>query len=189
MAKIWKYGIVFFVLCGLIMHKEEDMMAAMMDTPYVVLDLVVTLISSACLWGGFLKIIEKTGFMNYFSFLLRPILRWIYGSILEKEHVYDYIASNMAANLLGLGTLATISGLKAFQTLHAYNPHPQYPSKPMLTLVIMNTAGLCLFPSSMIMLRKQFSSHHLYAFYPYMLCISFIIIVFGLFIQKVIDHE
>lgn len=189
MAKIWRYGMVIFLICGLLLHKEEDMVNAMMDTPYMVLDLVMTLILSSCLWGGFLNVIEKTGFMNYFAFLLRPVLRFIYGDVLNQEHVYAYISSNVVANLLGLGTLATLSGIKAFQRLNELNPHSSYPTRPMLTLVIMNTAGLCLFPSSMIMLRKQFGSTSLYAFYPYMLVISMTIIIVGLIIQRMIDHE
>ena len=71
MAKLWRYGMILFLICGLVMHHEEAMVNAMMETPYMVLDLVITLILSACLWGGFLNIIEKSGFMDYFAFLLK----------------------------------------------------------------------------------------------------------------------
>ncbi|MEG0277055.1 MAG: hypothetical protein RR630_08490 [Coprobacillus sp.] len=189
MARIWKWSIVIFLLCGLLLNREEDMMTALMDTPYQVLDLVMTVILSAALWGGFLKIIEKTGFMNYFSFLLKPILRLMYGKIIHEDDVYAYISSNVIANLLGLGSLATLSGIKAFVRLNELNPHPSRPSREMLTLIIVNTAGLCLFPSSIIMLRKQFGSASLYEFYPYMLLISITIIIIGLIVQRVIDHE
>lgn len=189
MAKLWRFGMVIFMTCGLLLHKEEQMVNAMMETPYMVMDLVITLVLSACLWGGFLKIIEQTGFMNYFSFILKPILKLIYGDVLKQEKVYAYISSNVIANLLGLGTLATVSGIKAFQRLNELNPSKHTPSREMLTLVIMNTAGLCLFPSSMIMLRKEFGSTSLYAFYPYMMMISVICIIVGLLIQRMIDHE
>ena len=189
MARLWKWSVAIFLLTGLLLHREEDMMSAIMNTPYQVFDLVLTVLLSAALWGGFLKIIEKTGFMNYFSFLFKPILRVIYGPMINKDDVYAYISSNVIANLLGLGSLATLSGIKAFQKLNDLNPHSQRPSREMLTLVIINTAGLCLFPSSLIMLRQQFGSHDIYAFYPYMLLISIVIIVIGLIIQRVIDRE
>lgn len=188
MAKLWKWSVVIFLLTGLLLHREDDMMMAIMDTPYQVFELVMNVILSACLWGGFLNIIEHTGFMNYFSIILKPLLRCIYGPVIFKEDIYSYVSSNVVANLLGLGSLATLSGLKAFLHLHKLNPH-SYPSRPMLTLVIINTAGLCLFPSSLIMLRRQFNSTSLYAFYPYMLFISTIIIVVGLLLQRLIDHE
>lgn len=189
MAKLWKWCVVIFLLIGLLTHHEEEMMNALMETPYMVFDLVKTLILSACLWGGFLHIIEKTGFMNYLSVVLRPVLHLIYGPIIHQQNVYDDLSSNLIANLLGLGTLATLSGIKAFQRLNKFNPHPQKPTRAMLTLVIMNTAGLCLFPSSLLMLRKQFGSSALYEFYPYMLIISLSIIIFGLILQRMIDHE
>lgn len=75
--------------------------------------------------GRFLNIIEKTGFMNYFAVVLKPLLRFIYGPIIEKDHVYDELSSNMIANLLGLGTLATLSGIKAFQRLYTFSPYPK----------------------------------------------------------------
>ena len=127
--------------------------------------------------------------MDYLSFLLKPLLRLIYGPILNKDHVYAYLSSNVVANLLGLGSLATLSGIKAFQRLNELNPHHDRPSREMLTLVIVNTAGLCLFPSSLIMLRQQMGSADIYAFYPYMLMIAITIIVVGLIVQRVIDHE
>ncbi len=189
MAKLWKWCVVIFLMIGLFLHREEEMITALMNTPYLVVDLVMTVVLSACLCGGFLNIIEKTGFMNYLTFVFKSLLKWIYGPIIEKEHVYDDLASNMIANLLGLGSLATLSGLKAFKRLNDLNPSLNKPSRPMLTLVIMNTAGLCLFPSSLIMLRKQFGSTSLYDFYPYMLIISVSIIGIGLIIQRMIDHE
>lgn len=189
MARLWKWSMVLFLLIGLLTHHEETMIQSIMDTPYIAFQLVLTVVLSACLWGGFLNMIKKIGFMNYFSFLFRPILRLMYGSIIDEKEVYEELSSNMIANLLGLGSLATMSGLQAFQHMNQMNPHPSFPSREMLTLVIVNTAGFSLFPSSLIMLRKQFMSKHLYAFYPYMIMISLSIIIIALVIQRLIDHE
>lgn len=189
MARIWKWSVVVFLLIGLCRHQEEAMMTALMDTPFMVWDLLLNVLLAACLWGGFLNIIQKTGFMNYFSIIFKPLFRVIYGPVMKHDDVYTYLSSNVIANLLGLGTLATLSGIKAFQKLQKYNPHPQRPSREMLTLVIINTAGLCLFPSTLFMIRKQMGSQDIYAFYPYMLVIGITIIIIGLIIQRVIDHE
>ncbi len=189
MARIWKWSIVLFLLVGLLSHQEEEMMIALMDTPFMVWDLIINVLLSACLWGGFLNIIQKTGFMNYFSIIFKPVFRIIYGPIIQKKDVYTYLSSNVIANLLGLGTLATISGIKAFQKLQEYNPQKERPSREMLTLVIINTAGLCLFPSTLLTIRQQMGSNDIDAFYPYMLLIGISIIVIGLMIQRMIDHE
>ncbi len=164
MARIWKWSVVVFLIIGLCCHQEEAMMNALMDTPYMVWDLFFNVILSACLWGGFLNVIQN-------------------------KVIYTYLSSNILANLLGLGTLATISGVKAFQKLQELNHHSKCPSRPMLTLVIINTAGLSLFPSTLLMIRQQMGSQDIYAFYPYMLLIGITIIMIGLIMQRVIDHE
>ena len=188
MAKIWTYGMIMFIGCGLILGNSDQMMSAMMDSPFLVIELMMSLVLSGCLWGGFLKIIEKSGFMNYFSFFLRPILKLIYGDVIKKEKVYEYISTNVVANMLGMGTLASVSGIRAFSILNQYNTH-QRPSREMLTLVIFNTAGLTLFPSSILMLRHDFNSQNIYAFYPYMMIISVVVLVIGILIQRMIDNE
>ncbi len=188
MAKLWKWSIVLFFVIGLILHRENEVMSAVINTPFIVLDLLTTVILSACLWGGFLNIIEKTGFMNYLTFIFKPLLKVLYGKVIEHQEVYTCLSSNFIANMLGLVSLATMSGLKAFRYLYHYHTK-ESPSREMLTLVIMNTAGFCLFPSSLIMLRSQFHSQNIYAFYPYMLVISLSIITIGLIIQRMIDHE
>ena len=188
MAKIWSYGMIVFIGCGLILGNSDAMMSAMMDSPFLVIELMMSLVLSGCLWGGFLKIIEMSGFMNYFSFILRPLLKLIYGNVLIHDKVYEYISTNVIANMLGMGTLASVSGLRAFAILNKYNTQKK-PSREMLTLVIFNTAGLTLFPSSILMLRYDFASSNPYAFYPYMIVISVVVLVIGILIQRIIDHE
>ena len=52
----------------------------------MVWDLFFNVILSACLWGGFLNVIQKTGFMNYFSFLLKPLFHLIYEMCIRDSH-------------------------------------------------------------------------------------------------------
>ena len=55
MARIWKWSVVVFLLIGLYRHQEEAMMTALMDTPFMVWDLLLNVLLAACLWGGFLN--------------------------------------------------------------------------------------------------------------------------------------
>ncbi len=157
-----------------------------MNAPKAVYDLVLTLILSACLWGGFLNIIEKSGFMNMFSYILKPLLKLIYGSIINNKSIYNYLSLNVLSNLIGLGTLSCVSGIHAFKEM--YN-EKGYVCREMLTLVIFNSAGFTLYPASIIMLRKSMGSILLYEFYPYMIVISVVVLICGLIVQRVIDHE
>ena len=59
--------------------------------------------------------------MNHLNFLFKPLLRWIYGRCIQDEQIYQALSSNLIANLLGLGTLATMSGLQAISKLKEKN--------------------------------------------------------------------
>lgn len=53
MARLWKWCMVIFLLIGMMLGHEDEMMTSLMNTPFLVFDLVLTLILSASLWGGF----------------------------------------------------------------------------------------------------------------------------------------
>ena len=78
---------MLFLIIGICTNNMNSMMDGIMGVPKVVYDLVLTLILSACLWGGFLNIIEKSGFMNMFSYILKPFLKLIYGSIINNKSI------------------------------------------------------------------------------------------------------
>lgn len=184
MNKFFQYVLILLLIIGFIMNRQSQMLSAILKTPFEVFELAKTLILSLCLWNGLLKIIEASKMMNHFTFLLKPLLKLIYGKCIEEESLYQSLSSNLLANLLGLGTLATLSGLKAIQQLKEKG----YRQAIML-LVVMNTAGFSLLPTTMMTLRQSYHSKHLLDFYPYSLFIGFVISVVGVLIIKVIDHE
>lgn len=186
MDKLFKWGMILFFITGLILGNEKQMMEGIINTPKEVYNLVLMIMLSMCLWGGFLNVIEKSGFMNLFSKFLKPLLKIIYGSIVDDYNIYNHLSLNVIANLLGMGTLATVSGLKAFISMYNYK---KYVCREMITLVVVNCSGLSLFPSSLIMIRKEMGSINLYEFYPYMLFISIFVLISGLIIIRLCYHE
>lgn len=184
MNKFFQYTLIILLIIGFTMNHQQQMLESLLKTPFEVFELTKTLVLSLCLWNGLLKVIQASRMMDHFTFLLRPILKFIYGKCIEEESLYQNLSSNLLANLLGLGTLATLSGLKAIQLLKEKG----YQQAIML-LVVMNTAGFSILPTTMMTLRQSYHSKHLLAFYPYSLFIGFIISVVGILIIKVIDHE
>ena len=89
----------------------------------------------------------------------------------------------MIANLLGLGTLATMSGLQAISKLKEKN----YPLQIKI-LVVINTAGFSILPTTMMTIRQNYHSQNILSFYPYSLFIGFSITIIGIVIIKVIEH-
>ena len=57
MAKVFKFGLVFFVLTAFATNHQNDMFKAILESPNQVFELIKILVLSACLWNGFLNII------------------------------------------------------------------------------------------------------------------------------------
>lgn len=188
MAKVFKLGLIFFILIAFATNNQNKMFEAILQSPQQVFDLIKVLVLSACLWNGFLNIIKASGLIKQLSFLLKPVLKLVYGKAVEDEYVYLYLSTNFIANLLGVGSLASISGLKAMQSLTKYQNNPKIPCKEMMLLVILNTTGLSIIPTTMMTLRQSYGSNDILGFFKYSLAIGIIITVVGIISSKVIEH-
>ena len=91
MAKVFKYGLIFFVLTAFATNRQDEMFKAILSSPNQVFELIKILVLSACLWNGFLNIIKASGLIKQLSFLLKPILKLIYGKAVEDEQIYLYL--------------------------------------------------------------------------------------------------
>ena len=69
-----------------------------------------------------------------------------------------YIASNIAANAMGLGSAATPFGLKAMSELQKINPKKDTATDAMVTFLVLNTSGVTIVPTTTIALRLMHGS-------------------------------
>jgi spore maturation protein A len=110
------------------------------------------------MWTGIMQIAKKSGLVASFTKALRPFLRILYPSIPKDHVVNEYIASNMIANILGLGWAATPMGLMAMKELKKLNHDSEVASCDMCTLLIINISSLQLIPVNVIAYRSQYGS-------------------------------
>ena len=69
------------------------------------------------LWNGMMEIAVKSGLMQRAASMMYPFIHWLFPDIPKGHKANEYIADNMAANILGLGWAATPAGLKAMKEL------------------------------------------------------------------------
>lgn len=188
MAKVFKLGMILFLVVGFINNQQSIMLSKLLETPTQVLELVTILILSACLWNGFLSVMKSGGVIDDFSFVCKPILKMVYGECIGDNDIYVYLSSNFIANLLGLGTLATISGIQAMKQLQCLNSNKNKPSREMLLLVVMNTTGLTLLPTTMMTLRHNMGSIEALGFFKYSFSIGIVITIIGVIVTKVLTR-
>ena len=110
------------------------------------------------LWTGIMQIAEDSNLLEKFSKLVRPLLSKLFPSLPKNHPALGYIASNIAANALGLGSAATPFGLKAMECLQEDNPKKDTATEAMVTFLILNTGGVTIIPTTVIAMRMMYGS-------------------------------
>lgn len=111
------------------------------------------------MWSGFLKIAENSGLLTSLSRRLTPLLRFLFPDLPEDHPVHGYLATNILANVLGLGWAATPAGLRAMKELEALNPRTDgAASRDMCTFLLLNISSLQLLPVNILAYRQQYRS-------------------------------
>ena len=116
MNKIWIWIIVICIFYGIFTGRFDLMANSILALPNESLELVCTLVFSACFWSGIMMILYDSGVIDKLAKLLNPFLRKIMPN-LNDEEAYKYVAMNIAANIFGLGFAATPAGLKAIKRM------------------------------------------------------------------------
>ena len=119
--------------------------------------LIITLLPLIVLWSGIMNIANDSGLLHKFSKILRPFLKRIMPSV-KNDKAMDYISSNIAANMLGLGSAATPFGLKAMKELQKDNKDKDTATDGMITFLVLNTSGVTIIPMTVIALRMAYGS-------------------------------
>lgn len=89
---------------------------------------------------------------------LRPVIKFLFPDVDEKDKAHEEISLNIIANILGLGNASTPLGLKAMESLQKKNDNKKVLSNSMAILVLLNTASIQLIPTTVIAIRSSLNS-------------------------------
>lgn len=109
-------------------------------------------------WSGMLKIAEASGITAGIARLFRPLLSLLFPDLKHDQSALGMISLTIAANLLGLGNVATPLGLKTMERLQSHNSQPERASNSICTFIILIFGGLSIIPSTLIAIRSQSGS-------------------------------
>ena len=121
-------------------------------------ELVISIGGTVCLWNGLMEIMRRSGLSDILARLLAPVIRLLFGRYASDREAASHISQNMAANILGLGSAATPSGLKAAKRLHELSRQYNEPPHAVFLLIIINTASLQLLPTTVAAVRASYGS-------------------------------
>ncbi len=167
---IWAAMIIIGVIYGMFCGQIEVVSNGILDSSKEAVSTCITMLGIMCAWSGLMQVAKEAGIMTRISKILRPFIRFLYPKIVRYDKANEYIVTNMAANILGLGWAATPAGLKAMEELalieeerhkDGYYPNERrnsVASDEMCTFLVMNISSLQLIPVSMIAYRSQYGS-------------------------------
>lgn len=162
-------GIVFAVCTG----QMSAVTDAALDSAGEAISLCITMAGVMALWMGLMEIAEKAGLIDKMTNGISPFLSFLFPKIPKNHPARGYIATNIIANVLGLGWACTPAGLKAMEELSklekergnvayiesgAKEKGVRVASNEMCTFLILNISSLQLIPVNMIAYRSQYGS-------------------------------
>lgn len=161
--------------------------------------LCITMLGVMSFWSGILEIGQSAGLIEQLSKKMRPVLRFLFPKVPADHPANEYIATNMIANILGLGWAATPAGLKAMDALNSLEEDRRKKGKSrhkfgtanneMCTFLIVNISSLQLIPMNMIAYRSQYGSINPAAIVGPALVATSISTLIGIVFSKLMDKK
>ena len=156
--KIWGFFIISGIIYSLFTGNINIINKEILESSTSSFDLMVQMFTVLSLWLGIMKIAEASGLLKKLSSKLSKILKFIFPEIPENHESLSLIASNVIANMAGLGSAATPFGLKAMDELQKINKKKDTASRSMITFLVLNTSGVTIIPTTIISLRMLYKS-------------------------------
>ena len=151
MTVIWAGMTALSLLCALALGNAGGLASAALDGAAQAIQLGISMAGVLCLWMGIMEVMDRAGLATKLAALLRPVLRRLFPDFSNDRGVMDTIASNVSANLLGLGNAATPLGMEAARRMARRTPGVAGDSLCML--VVCNTASIQLIPTTVASVR------------------------------------
>ena len=185
---IWSFMILAGILYGALTGNLTSMTENILDSAGEAVSLCLSMVGIVGFWMGLMEIGQQCGLMDKMTTGIGPFLNFMFPRIPKKHPAREYIATNIIANVLGLGWACTPAGLKAMEelaNLEMERGNPEYlqdekavlqsadmkhkattgtmtqgrsASNEMCTFLILNISSLQLIPVNMIAYRSRYGS-------------------------------
>lgn len=167
---IWAVMILLAVVYAAFTGRMSDVTNAALNSAGEAISLCLTMAGVVALWMGLMEIAKKAGLIERLTKGISPFLTFLFPRIPRDHPAREYIATNIIANVLGLGWACTPAGLKAMEEMAKLEEERGTPgygaetktqrsaSNEMCSFLILNISSLQLIPVNMIAYRSQYGS-------------------------------
>jgi len=181
---IWAIMILVGIGVGLATGRMEEIGNGALESAGNAVTVCITMMGILSMWTGLMQVARASDLLKKMSQGLRPVLRFLFPALPDGSLAAEYIATNMVANILGLGWAATPAGISAMEELAKIEEKrgtagyaemttgikrreengelteniTRVASREMCTLLVINMSSLQLIPINMIAYRSQYGS-------------------------------
>lgn len=114
---IWAFMILVGVVYGVCTGQVDRITVGALEGAGDAVSLCVTMAGVMALWMGIMEIAKQAGLITGLARGISPFLDLMFPRIPKGHEAREYIATNLIANVLGLGWACTPAGLKAMEAL------------------------------------------------------------------------
>lgn len=165
--RIW-CSLVLIALCyGFLTGKISSVNDVIVGVGQETFEFALPLIMATCFWNGIMSVAREVGLLQALERLIHPLLKRLLPDLRNQPEALQYISANIIINMFGLGFAATPSGLKAMKIMQQNNPDKDTASRPMITFLVLNTAGVTILATNIVTLRNQFNAVNPTDFLPF----------------------
>ena len=176
-------GIFFAAFHGTMGQITESFISSSTEA----VNLCIFMLGVIGVWNGMMEIAVKSGLMKKIAKTMYPFIHWLFPDIPPRHNANEYLAANMAANILGLGWAATPAGLKAMRELQKLEEGGGRASDMMCAFLVLNISSLQLVPINMIAYRSQYGSVNPAAVVLPAICATMISTMAGIVFIKIME--
>lgn len=187
--KIWSCFIIVGIIYGIVSGNGSVINQTIIDSSKTGLNMLFSIFPVIALWLGLMNIAEQSGLLKKISKLISPILKHLFPEIPKNHESFSLIASNIVANVCGLGNAATPIALKTMKSLQEINPKKDTASRSMITFLVINTCGFTIIPTTIISLRIMHKSINPTVIISACIFSTLIATMFGLLLDRVLSRR
>lgn len=196
---IWAFMMLVGIIWGAFHGNIGAVTQGALNSAGEAVTLCITMLGVMSLWTGVLEVGQRAGLIEQLSRRMKPVLHFLFPGIPEDHPANEHIATNMIANILGLGWAATPAGLRAMEALKDLEEERRArksrhvergtASNEMCTFLIINISSLQLIPINMIAYRSQYGSVNPTAIVGPALIATLVSTIVGVIFVKLMDRK
>jgi spore maturation protein A len=187
MKYIFAFMLIISLAAAALNGNMSELSGAALNSCVDAVELFIYIIGGMCMWGGLMRICEKSGITKYIAKLFHPAAKLLFKGIDLNGKAFNAICMNITANLLGLGNAATPLGMEAMHQLEIEEKTTDTASRNMIVFTVLNTASITIVPTTAASLRIKHGSVSPMDIFPCVIITSAAALAVGLILAVLLD--